>query len=377
MRQIWQIASGDGHRRYTDLFLEHDVMFIGPGKHGAYNEQVYRELVDRKLLSGQKLGMIRSIATKVKPGDIVLLRDAYRVASIGIVGESEYEHDDTFDDVFGWDLQHTKRVIWQRHLDKELANTQKEKPLFWRAKQIPTFTRVKDDTILEPIRQLFEKIADRPLKPMPAKLPDPLSLEELGEELFSKGLPNEAVDKVILAIQRQRRLAKWYDEYGKRSVRPTEQEVVAHMILPLLLALGWSEQLLAVEWHKIDLAAFLCTPTTAEHCCLVCEAKGLEHALQQKVFIQAISYADKLELNNCKKILLTDGIRFYLYQRQENDEWNEVPVGYLNVKLIRTNHVAPAGTNAVDTIMALTPTGINRISMNTEVRKNGFPLPRE
>ena len=27
-------------------------------------------------------------------------------------------------------------------------------------------------------------------------------------------------------------------------------------MLPLLLALGWSEQLLAVEWKKIDLAAF-------------------------------------------------------------------------------------------------------------------------
>ena len=37
-----------------------------------------------------------------------------------------------------------------------------------------------------------------------------------------------------------------------------------------------------------------------------------------------------------------------------------MPVGYLNVKLIRTNHIATANTNAVDTIMALTPAGINR-----------------
>jgi len=367
MTQIWQIASGDGHRKYTNLFLEHDVMFLGPGKYGPYNEEVYKALVDHKILSGQRLGMIRSIATKVRQGDIVLLRDAYRVASIGVVEKAEYEYDNTFDDVFGWDLQHTRRVIWQRHLDKELANIQKEQPLFWRAKQIPTFTRVKDDTILEPVKHLFKKTTERPIKPMPAKLPKSLTLEELGEELFSKGLPNEAVDKVILAIQRQRRLAKWYDEYGKRSVRPTEQEVVAHMILPMLLALGWSEQLLAVEWHKIDLAAFLCTPTTAENCCLVCEAKGLEHALQQKVFTQAINYTDKLKLNNCKKILLTDGIRLYLYQKLKNGEWDKTPFGYLNIKLIRTNHIAPADTNAVDTIMALTPAGINRISINTEV----------
>jgi len=180
MIQVWQIASGDGHRKYTNLFLEHDVMFIGPGKYGQYNEEFYRPLVNRKLLSAQRLGMIRSIATKVRPGDIVLLRDAYRVASIGVVEKTEYEHDNTFDDVFGWDLQHTRRVIWQIHLEEELANIQKEKPLFWRAKQIPTFTKVKDDAILEPVKHLFEKTANRPLKPMPAKLPKPLSLEKLG-----------------------------------------------------------------------------------------------------------------------------------------------------------------------------------------------------
>ena len=55
---------------------------------------------------------------------------------------------------------------------------------------------------------------------------------------------------------------------------------MAHIILPLLLALGWSEQLLAVEWQKIDLAAFGSTPTTAKTCVLVCEAEGLGHGLQ-------------------------------------------------------------------------------------------------
>jgi hypothetical protein len=186
-----------------------------------------------------------------------------------------------------------------------------------------------------------------------------LNLDQLGKELFSKGLGYEAVDKVISTIQRQRRLAIWYEEHGKKSKRPREHEVVAHMILPFLLALGWSEQLLAVEWHKIDLAAFWGTPTTKENCCLVCEAKPLEHGLQN-AFVQATRYVEKLKLDSCKKALLTDGIRLYLYQRVAKDKWNEIPVGYLNIKLIRTNHIAPADTNAVDTIMALTPAGINR-----------------
>ncbi len=67
----------------------------------------------------------------------------------------------------------------------------------------------------------------------------------------------------------------WYREYGHASARPDEHEVVAHMVLPLLLALGWSEQLLAVEWHKVDLAGFWGTPTIPENCVLMCEAKGV------------------------------------------------------------------------------------------------------
>lgn len=368
MTQVWQIAAGEPGRNYTDLFIKHDVMFLGPGRYGPYCEEVYRPLIEQGIWTKQKIGTIKRFATKVEPGHVVLLRNGHRVFSIGVVAEEGYEYNETFDDVLGWDLQHVQRVIWQDHLTGELEQIQNKSPLYGSIRgPMPMFTAVNKRQILNQVDHLFDRCRTRPLKPMPGKLPEPLTLEELGEELFSKGLSNEAVDKVILAIQRQRRLAKWYDEYGKESVRPREHEVVAHMILPLLLALGWSEQLLAVEWHKIDLAVFSRTPTIAENCCLVCEAKGLEHALEEKVFDQAVKYADGLKLSNCKKILLTDGIRLYLYQRKENGKWKQSPDGYLNISLIRTNHIAPAGTNAVDTIMALTPAGINRVSISTEV----------
>lgn len=350
MTQVWQIAAGDRGRNYTELFLRHDVMFMGPGDYGDYisNKEAYR-----------KSSQVKRFASSVKQGDIVLLRFCHCVVAIGKVAGEGYEWNRVFDDVFGWDLQHTHRVLWQHHPTEQLTEIQKEKDLFGDRKQQPTFTAVYDKSVLDRITSLFDQCRTRPLNPMPEKLPEPLTMEQLGEELFSKGLPNEAVDKVIVAIQRQRRLAKWYEEHGGKSVRPTEHEVVAHMILPFLLALGWSEQLLAVEWHKIDLAAFWGTPTIDENCCLVCEAKGLGHGLQN-IFAQATKYVEKSKLNNCKKIVLTDGTRLYLYQRLKNSEWNEVPVGYLNFKLIRTNHIAPANTNAVDTIMALTPAGISR-----------------
>lgn len=64
-----------------------------------------------------------------------------------------------------------------------------------------------------------------------------------------------------------------------------------------------------------------------------------------------------LQLTACDKILLADGGRFYLYRRRA-EGWEPQPSGYLNVLKIRENHLLPSGTNAIDTIIALTPLGI-------------------
>lgn len=364
-QKVWQIASGDTGRNYSGLFLKHDVMFMGPGEYGEYDEGAYRDAATRGEVTSQKIGMVRSFVRNVAPGDIVLLRKGHRVAAIGLVAEGEdgdsgYQHDDTFGDVYGWDLQHTRRVAWQDQLRKELNAIQREGDLFQSYKQQPTFTRVRDQDTLDRIALLIPRCVDRPLRPRPEPLPPELSLEELGQRLFSKGLANNAVDNVLRAIERQRRLLTWYYAQGDESARPDEHEVVAHMVLPLLLALGWSEQLLAVEWHRIDLAAFWGTPTIAERCVLVCEAKRMGHGLQD-IWDQAVGYVRKLSLGACCKILLTQGARFYLYERPV-DGWRAEaePAGYVNLEHIRENHIAPADTNAIDTLIALTPAGVQR-----------------
>jgi hypothetical protein len=358
MTQVWQIAAGEKDRIYIDLFLNHDVMFMGPGRFGAYHKDTYESLKKDGVIKKGIATQLRQFCTEIKHRDIVLLRLGSQAKAIGLIRPwklPEYFWTQTFDDVYGWDLQHTRRVIWQHDLTDELQKMQKSKGLFhYRGS---TFSKVHK-RLESQLKDLYGQCKLRDLKPLPS-LSQPLTLEELGTELFSKGLPNEDVDKFILAIQRQRRLVKWYQKSGKQCKRPSEHEVVAHMILPLLLALGWSEQLLAVEWRKVDLAAFGNTPTIPTNCCLVCEAKGYGHGLQN-IFTQAATYVKKLKLDNCKRILLTDGARLYLYQRKKDDGWDENPVGYLNVNLVRTSHLIPSGTNGIDTIMALTPAGINR-----------------
>ncbi|MEX2387055.1 MAG: hypothetical protein WD534_04175 [Phycisphaeraceae bacterium] len=130
------------------------------------------------------------------------------------------------------------------------------------------------------------------------------------------------------------------------------------MVLPMLLALGWSEQLLAVEWNKIDLAAFGRTPTTASTCAMVCEAKGMEAGLQGPAYGQARRYVEKQKLTACRHILLTQRERFYLYDRKDDGAWQAEPSGYLNLTKLRAGCVIPRNTNAIDTLMALTPQGV-------------------
>ena len=353
--KVWQMAAGQAGRFYSDLFLKHDVMFLGPGDFGAYESEVYRRAVQNGDTPKGIVDNIASFHDNVQPGEIVLMRNGLKVVGIGIVADAPYESNKTFDDVYGWNLQHTRRVIWQNHLNDEIERLQAKRLLFASRKQIPTFTRVHEETILAPLRALFPRLKERPLRALPPPLPIPLTLDEVGQQLFTRGVANDAVEKVVRAIERQRRLLAWYWEVGKESGRPTEHEVVAHIVLPLLLALGWSEQLLGVEWKKIDLAAFWKTPTTAQNCVIVCEAKARDHGLQD-VRQQAYDYVKDLHLTACKTVLVTDGGRFYLYKRSGAvDSWGEQAVGYLNVGKIRTNHLAPPNTNAIDTLVALTP----------------------
>ena len=356
MMRVWQIAAGQTGRFYDDLFRKHDVMFMGPATYGPYQPDLYRRLAEKGIETGNQITQVRKFCSEAKAGDVVLLRKRLEVIAIGTIADEPYSWDESFDDVYGWALQHRQRVVWQHQLGEELRGIQGSRPLFHGRKQIPTFTGVKHAQVLDRVQHLFTKCERRPLKPLPQSLPKPLSLESLSEALFARGLSYDSVSKVRKAIEKQRRLVRWYCESGLSGGRPTEHEVVAHIILPIMLGLGWSEQLLAVEWRKIDLAAFRATPTDERTCKLVVEAKEMNHGLQG-VVEQAKGYARKLP--ECDKILVTNGIRCYMHRR-EGDHWGETPIHYFNLLRLREDHLCHPGTNAVDGIVALTPASVSR-----------------
>ena len=231
---VWQIACGENGLRYDDLFLKHDVMFCGPGRFGPYEKQAYSDLIDAGRETAEKVSIVRRFATTVHAGDIVLLRFGQRVIAIGVVADDEYEHTTTFDDVDGWDLEHSRRVIWQHQLSEELQAIQSDSGLFAAQRQ-GTFSIVNAETVIEPIRHLFDRCEERELVDMPAAPSDPLTEDELGQALFDKGLAYDTTHRVCQAIARIRRLIDWYKSSSLAPNRPAEHEVVAHVILPLLM----------------------------------------------------------------------------------------------------------------------------------------------
>lgn len=351
--KIWQIACGEPQRDYRDVFLNHDVMLIGPGDPGSFEESQYLKARENEDISSSQYSQISAFHDKPAQGDIVLLRLGHKVIRVGIIPDEKaggYLWSEAFSDVKEWDLQHSRRVLWG---DPDLVSIiQGERPLFSNYKQQPTFTQVHETRIIEKAKELQGRFPKRKLKDLPANIKD-LTTAEFGDELFKVGLSNESVEKAIEAIEKATRLNDWY--WGE-SETPSEHEIIAHMTIPLMLALGWSEQLLAVEWDKIDLAFFDRAPREAKNCIMICEAKR-PHKPLEGAFEQAKSYVVKRKLSNCRKILITSGTRLLIYSRSGQD-W--VQRGYVNLARLRDKYVSIEQNSAADSLIGIIPSRINQ-----------------
>lgn len=346
---VWQVACGEPQRDYRDVFFKHDVMLIGPGDPGVFEESTYTQALKNKELGKGRYSQISSFKDSPEPGDIVLMRLGHKVVGVGVIPESEgYGWSSAFSDVKEWDLQHYRRVLWG---DSRLIKiAQGKHNLFSNYKQQPAFTRVHEPRILNRIKLIEGKLPSRRLKSMPED-EKALTNEEFGKELFQAGLSNESVEKAIEAIEKACRLQNWY---WNDDVDPSEHELVAHMTVPLMLALGWSEQLMAVEWKKIDLAFFDRAPRKESNCVMICEAKRPNNSLESALE-QAQEYVRKRKLFRCKKLLITSGTRLLIYTRNGKD-WQRH--GYVNLQRLRKNYVFTSETSAAETLIGLIPSRI-------------------
>lgn len=314
--KYWQVAAGEGARDYSSVFLEYGVMLIGSGKGGPYfdNEAYYTGHHDWR-------AQVVNFAERVGKDDIVILKRPYhrewRIQAVGrIIGD--YEYLEQFDDVEGWDLQHCRRVEWVCPKEIELT----------KHLSMGTFKGVNRKEIVDRAKKMLEEGE----KQQTREIPPPATVtsdEDLVESLIGNGLRPADSERVIQTIWRVRRLAHWYARYGRDL---SEHETRAFLIMPVLLALGWSEQRVKIEWKNIDVALFREVYKRGNQPHMILESKRMREGLHYAER-QAKRYAELYP--NCLRLVVSDGIRYRLYQK-EGSNW--VWKAYMNLLKLKEHH---------------------------------------
>jgi hypothetical protein len=337
-KTLWQVGAGDTDRSYGEICKKFDVMIVGPGKLGRYEDSAYAQLGDIR-------NSIRRFCTKARRGDVVLLRlGTGSVLAVGEIDDDSPEWLDAFADIDGWDLQHVRRVRW-------FANTDRDFPPKTFGGQVRTFATVSVEGVRAWVEGLDPSEGDhnRDL----ASIPTPgkeIKPAELGERLFIEGLPSEYVDKLMAVFASLQRIAAWYANDTKRPEgRPSEQETVCYLVIPLLMSLGWSQQTAAVQWHYVDVALFSGMPPTDATLACVVEAK----LLGRSVFAptgQASIYALRAGREKCDRLIVTDGIRYALHRRSGRDF---KLAAYLNILNMRESYPVLDCAGAVEAVLGM------------------------
>lgn len=297
---VWQIAGGPSNRDYSDVFLKHGLALIGPGDTGSWNPE--------RGDSDFEGGFVRRFASEVRIGDVFLLRTGIaNIQALGIVA-SDYLYLEQFDDVNGWGLQHARRVRW--------FSVKRE----WRE---PVFganpTRISrtsnaevNDFALSCLRSEPSEWRVAPLPALPTPLPALVDV------------PPELADLVAGALD----LSPVYRDAQRFGISPSEDELIAHFVVPFFKALGWPTVLIGVKWEKVDIVLFSRLPRSRETVKFIVEAKrlgaGIEGALEQ-----AKSYVNALGVRS--DVVVTDGIRYRLYSAQKDF----APVHYASLALLK------------------------------------------
>ncbi len=343
-KKIWQHAAGDNDRNYADLQIKWGVILNGPGYAGSWPECAQRLRAED--LSAKKVSDLRRFAEGMQDGDLVVLRIG--TATVLAVGEivGGYEWRESFGDVDGWDLQHVRRVrwLWSDSVQPKIFDT-------YALKLGDTTQLLNEGVVMRWLADLAvdEVVMAAPLPALPAERlakDEEVSLETISTFLFDKGVASASITSLLNEIGELTRIARWY----RGTSPPSEHETVAYLVVPLLRALGWTPQRMAVEWNYIDVALFETLPRSDQSPEIVVEAKKMNNAcLTAKT--QAASYAAGKP--RCHRLIVTDGMRFGVYTRSEAGDFKLY--AYLNLTRRRPDYPIYGCHGAEEALLAMAP----------------------
>lgn len=339
-RTIWQQAAGDTDRNYVDLCLRFGVILNGPGNLGPWPGCRF-SLPDTGV-SARKVTDLRRFAEEMREGDLVVLRvGTSKVFGVGeIVGL--YMWSDEFGDVDGWDLQHVRRTRWLwdgRNMPQTFQT--------YALKQGDTTQKLGNGVVAEWIEKLplMPIASEGSLPNLPMETGD-ITVEQISEFLFDRGVASSSITHLLEEIGELIRIAKWY----QRSSMPSEHETVAYLAVPLLRALGWTPQRMAVEWNHVDIALFDKLPRADATLRVVVEAKKMDNSCLTAMS-QAQSYAQARP--TCHRLIVTDGLRYGVYIRTGVEPFQLY--AYLNLTRLREAYPVYECRGAKEALLAMTP----------------------
>ncbi|GAA4839574.1 hypothetical protein [Algivirga pacifica] len=336
-KKIWQQASGDTDRNYSKICLKWDVILNGPGYAGKYPD--CNDILKKHGWTSRKRTDIRRFAEQMNEGDIVILRlGTKKILGVGeIVGE--YEWLECFGDIDGWDLQHVRRVRW----------------LWTGIKYFETYALKQGDTTQEMTSDVVKawlKELDIPIEKLNRKIPElpqagkTITQNQIAEYLFAQGVSSNSIEILTREFEELRRIAKWYLNSKEA---PSEFETITYLIVPILRALGWTPQKMAIEWNKVDIALFDQLPRKDNNLSIVVEAKKKGNScLSAKG--QAQGYAEGK--SNCQRLIVTDGLRYGIYIKNDNEY---VLKAYFNLNDLRESYPIYECSGIKEALRIITP----------------------
>jgi hypothetical protein len=324
MGRVWQIAAGDRERDYKDLFLDHGLACVGPGDPGPFNEHPERYAKTKHAYRP----FMRPFCVELAQDDLLVLKRGasggkWAIEAVGRVA-GPYVYEPRLEDVEGWDLQHMIPVRWRVP----------ERPVVIGGLTRGTLKRVNQGQVQDRARELWDRLTDRereprPLPPAPAELED----EQLIAQLIDRGVAALRAEEIQETIWRIRRLARWYQ---RRASWVSEHEIRTFLIVPLLLALGWPEQRINIEYEHADIALWDRTFDQDDaQLGTVIETKKLLVGLDGGPVEQAKRYAARYE--RCDRLVVSDGFRYKLLELDRGTgEW--AAAAYANLLKLRSRH---------------------------------------
>lgn len=286
---VWQVGTGDSGRPYIQWMLKHDVVAIGSGWGGAWPSEDYE---------GAEAGRIRRFADEAKRGELVVARQGTRKAlAVGVLGK--YAFDGDLDDIEGWDLCHTRSVRWLARESKHFERA---------ALARDPFCRCWDGEVLAWVEQVTAgKALEGP------DLDAPHEVASLGSRLD----PATLEPAVLGIVERAKRWADYTWGGGFGGGEPSESELLTHITVPLLEALGWPPEQIAIEWAYMDIVLFSELRREDDNIRALIEVKrlglGLEWARRQ-----ADEYAGKI--GHQVDVVITDGVRYQMFRAADHAE---------------------------------------------------------